>query len=129
MEIIMSATIERNGLVYAETREEILDVVCGLIDEAQRDYIFDRRKHDRHPLAIAVNVTPIEDSRLGTEFDALTHDISAGGLSFVYNARIDKPYLLLRFPDFDQPPLLLEIVRQKQIGPFWMIAGRFRTAV
>ncbi len=26
-------TIEQNGLVYAGTMEEVLDVVCGLIDE------------------------------------------------------------------------------------------------
>jgi hypothetical protein len=125
----MSNAIEQNGLTYAGSKEEILDIVCGLIDEAQRDYIFDRRKHDRHSLALAINATPIEDGRTGAEFEALTHDISAGGLSFVSNARIDEPYLLLRFPSFNRPPLILEIVRQNQIGPFWIIAGKFQTAL
>jgi hypothetical protein len=125
----MNTTTEQNGLGHAETREEILDVVCGLIDEVQRGYTFDRRKHDRHSLAITVKATPIKAGRLGVEFEALTHDISAGGLSFVYDARIDAPNLLLRFPGFDQPPLILEIVHQMRIGPFWKIGGRFRTAL
>src|SRR5262245_15340847 len=100
----MSSTIEQNGFVYADTKEEILDIVCGLLDDAQREYTFDRRKHDRHSLAIAVSATPIQDRRLGAHFEAVTHDISAGGLSFVYNRRIDEPLLLLRFPSFKQRP-------------------------
>src|SRR5262249_53820654 len=99
----------------------------GLIDEAQRNYIFDRRKHDRHSLAVVVNVTPIKDGRLGEEFEAVTHDISAGGLAIIHQARLDEHYLSLRFPTFDQQPLLLEILRQTKIGPFWMIAGKFCT--
>ena len=125
----MSDTIEQHGLVYADSKEDILAVVCGLIDETQREYVFDRRKHDRYSLAIAVNATPIEDDQLGTEFEAITHDISAGGLSLIHNARIEEPYLWLRFPGFNQSPLILEIVRQTQIGPFWMIAGKFRTGL
>jgi hypothetical protein len=123
----MSTTIEQNGLVYADTKEEILDVVCGLIDDAQREYVYDRRKHDRHSLAVVINAAPINDGRLGAPIEALTHDISAGGLSFVYNARIDEPYLLLRFPGFNQRPLILELLRQMKMGPFWMIAGKFQT--
>jgi hypothetical protein len=123
----MSTTIEQNGLVYVSSKEEILDVVCGLIDEAQREYVYDRRKHDRHPLAVVINAAPIQDARLGAPIEALTHDISAGGLSFVHNARIDEPYLLLRFPGLNQRPLILEILRQKKMGPFWMIAGKFQT--
>jgi hypothetical protein len=124
----MSTTFEQNGLVYADSKEAIKDVIRGLIDEAQREYIVDRRKHHRHSLAILINATPIKEGRLGTEFKAVTHDIASGGLSFVHNALIDEPYLLLRFPDFNQQPLILEVLRQTQIGPFWMIAGKFRPA-
>jgi hypothetical protein len=122
-------TIEQNGMVYAGTMEEVLDVVCGLIDEAQRDYIFERRQHDRHSLAIAMTAAPIEDGGLGAEIEAVTHDISAGGLSFVSNTPIEEPHLLVRFPGFNQRPLILEVVRQNQIGPFWIIAGKFQTAL
>lgn len=123
----MTSTIEQNGLVYAESKEEILDVVCGLIDEAQRNYIFDRRRHDRHSLAIVVSATPVKDGRLRADFEAVTHDISAGGLAFIHTARLDERYLLLRFPGFKQQPLILEILRQSKIGPLWMIAGKFQT--
>ena len=125
----MTSTIEQHGLAYAGSKEEILEVVCGLVDEAQRDYIFERRKDDRHSLAIAINAAPIKNGGMGAEFEAITHDISAGGLSFVSNAPIDEPYLLLRFPGFNQRSVILEVVRQNQIGPFWMIAGKFTTAL
>ena len=61
----MSSTTEQNGLVYASSKEEIVDVVCGLIDEAQCEYVFDRRKHDRHSLAVLIKATPIKDGRFG----------------------------------------------------------------
>jgi hypothetical protein len=124
----MSTTIEQNGLVYASSKEEVLDVVCGLIDEAQCEYVYDRRKHDRHSLAVLIKATPLKDGRrLVTEFEALTHDISAGGLSIIYNAPIEEQYLLLRFPGFNQRSLIFEVLRQTKMGPFWMIAGKFQT--
>ena len=124
----MATTTEQNGLVYSSSQEEILDVVCGLIDESRREYAYDRRRHDRHSLAVLVKATPIKDSRrLGTEIEVLTHDISAGGLAFVSNAPIDEQYISLRFPGFSQRPLILEVLRQTKMGPFWMIAGSFQT--
>jgi hypothetical protein len=123
----MNTTTEQNGFGFADSKEEILGVVCGLIDEAQREYVYDRRKHDRHSLAILVNATPIIDGRLGEPFKAVTHDISAGGLSLICNELIDDPILLLRFPGFNQPPLIVEVIRQTQIGPFWKVAGKFQT--
>ena len=126
----MATSTEQNGLVYSSSQEEILDIVCGLIDESQREYLYDRRKHDRHSLAVLIKATPIKDGRrLGTEFEALTHDISAGGLSFVYNTPIEEQFLLLRFPGFNQRSIILEVLRQTKMGPFWMIAGRFQTDV
>jgi hypothetical protein len=63
----MNATIERNRLDYADTKEAINSVVRGLIDEAQREYIVDRRRERCHSLAILLNVAPIKDGQLGTE--------------------------------------------------------------
>ena len=63
----MATSTEQNGLVYSSSQEEILDIVCGLIDESQREYLYDRRKHDRHSLAVLIKATPIKDGRrLGT---------------------------------------------------------------
>ncbi len=123
----MSITAQQNELGYAESNEAIKAVVRGLIDESQHDYIVDRRKYHRHSIAVLVHATPIKDGKLGAEFKAITHDIASGGLSFVHTALVNGPYLLLRFPDFNQPPLVIEVIRQTQIGPFWMIAGKFRT--
>ena len=122
----MSALVEQNGLGYADSKEAIKAVVRGLIDEAQHEYIVDRRKYHRHPIAILIRATPIKDGKHGAEFKAITHDIASGGLSFVHNAVVNEPYLLLRFPDYNQQPLIMEVLRQTQIGPFWMIAGKFR---
>jgi hypothetical protein len=125
----MNATLERNGLVYADSKEAINSVVRGVIDEAQREYIVDRRREHRRSLAILVNAAPIKDGQLGTEFAAVTHDISARGISLLHDSRIDEPYLFLRFPEFkDRQALILEVLRQTQIGPYWLIAGKFRPA-
>jgi hypothetical protein len=125
----MNAMLERNGLVYADTKEAINSVVRGLIDEAQREYIVDRRRERRQSLAILLNVAPIKDEQLGTEFAAVTHDIATRGMSFLHNSPIDAPYLFLRFPEFnDRQALILEVLRQTQIGPFYMIGGKFRPA-
>ncbi|HKD35656.1 MAG TPA: hypothetical protein VKB78_02620 [Pirellulales bacterium] len=122
----MSAIIEHDGLVYADSKEAIKAVVRGLIDEAQHDYIVDRRKHHRHSLAILVRATPIKDGRFGAEFKAITHDIASGGICLVHNSIVNEPYLLLQFPNYNQQPLVMEVIRQTQIGPYWMIAGKFR---
>ena len=125
----MNALHARIQLNYADSKEAIEDVVRGLIDESQREYIVDRRSERRHSLAVRLGVTPIENGKLATEFAAVTHDISTRGISFLHDSLVECKHLLLRFPDYNRQALVVEVLRQTEIGPFKMVAGRFSTRV
>jgi hypothetical protein len=128
---IQMQTAEQNKpeLIYADSREAINALVLELIEEAQREYTVDRRRERRHPLAMLINVVPIgENGRLvASGFAAVTRDISARGISFLHTGPVEEKYLFLRFPQasFDPQALVMEVLRRTEIGPFWIIAGKF----
>jgi hypothetical protein len=128
----METTIE-SELVYADSREAINALVKELFDEAQREYIIERRREHRFPLAMLVNAVPIGDNGrpIASGFAAVTRDISAQGISFLHTGPVEQKYLFLRFPQaaFDPQALVMEVLRKTEIGPFWIIAGTFRPGV
>ena len=123
----MNRLLEQNGLAYADSQEAIKDLICGLIDESHHEFFVERRRNYRHSLAILLSVAPIENGQLGSEFPAVTHDISSRGISFLYDSPVDCKYLFVRFPEYNRrQALVVEVLRQTKIRPFTMIAGMFR---
>jgi hypothetical protein len=125
-----SATEHDNSeLIYADSRAAINVLVKELIDEAQREFVADRRREHRFPLSMLVNVVPIGKTGrpLASGFAAVTRDVSARGISFLHTGPVEAEYLFLRFPQasFHPQALVMEVLRRTEIGPFWVIAGKF----
>jgi hypothetical protein len=116
----------KTGLTFAETGEAITSLIRDLIDGSQKDFILDRRRERRHHMLTAVTVMPV--GRLATAFVAVTRDVSTKGISFLHTAPVDDHYLYLQFPESSQGSLtvIMEVLRRRQVGPLWEIAGNFR---
>jgi hypothetical protein len=114
------------GLTFAETGEAITSLIRDLIDQAQKDFVVDRRRERRCPLLTPVTVLPV--GRLAAAFAAVTHDISTRGISLLHTGPVDDHYLYLQFPESPQGSLtvVMEVLRRRKIGPLWEIAGNFR---
>jgi hypothetical protein len=121
--------LDEPGLTSAESKEAITSLVRELIDEAQQDFIVDRRRDRRYPLFVPVTVTPVGEAsrRLNSTFVAVTRDVSAGGISFLHTSPVDDHYLYLRFTEsrLDAAAIVIEVLRRRQVGPLWDIAGKF----
>src|SRR5690348_12302708 len=127
----MPITFAPDGLAYADTKEAITSLVRGLIEQSHHEFVVERRQQHRHPLTTPVNITPLgqDQQPLGDEFSALTYDISTAGISFLHTTPVEHRYLMVRFPQVAPGPrgLVVEVLRWTEAGPFWIIAGRFRT--
>jgi hypothetical protein len=127
----MPTSSAQNGLADVDTKAAITSLVRGLIEQSHHKFVVERRQQHRHPLTTPVNITPLgaDQQPLGDEFPALTYDISTAGLSFLHTTPVEHRYLLVRFPQaaFSSLGLIVEVLRSTETGPFWIIAGRFRT--
>lgn len=103
----------------------IATLVRGLIDEAQKDFVVDRRRERRVPLSIPLTVTPVGNAiRRSGEFIAVTRDISTRGVSFFHTDPADDHYLCIRSGE-SQIKVVIEVLRCRKVGPLWEIAGKF----
>lgn len=89
----------------------------------------ERRVLPRQAITIPVKVMPFSsrDKVFGPSFQALTHDISARGLSILCVERTNFEYLLLEFsqPDLPKVQIALDVRHCRPLGPFWKVAGQF----
>src|SRR4051812_27122107 len=118
-----------------ETRQEILPPrLVNFVRRVIRGEKFypgpERRMNLRYPLTMPVKVTPLDEDMTpsGTEpFVAVTRDISVGGLCLYHTQALREKYLRLELtsPSRDNLDVVIAVVRCKQAGPFWEIAGPF----
>jgi hypothetical protein len=89
----------------------------------------ERRLNLRYPLTMPVKVTPLDDNHkpVAQSFLAVTRDISVGGLCLYHIAAVKSKFLQLELssPNQDRLDVVIEVVRCKQAGPFFEIAGPF----
>jgi hypothetical protein len=112
-----------------QSKEKVFSFVRELLNDIQADYLAERRANPRCPVCVLMEVIPFDSQgqQAGEAFTAVAKDISACGLSFLHNSAILDPYLLVRFPQSGQHKsqwIVLEVLRRRQIGPLWEIAGR-----
>ena len=121
----METTIKKTE--RAEYKQRINSLVRRLIDDAQKDFVVDRRREHRHPVSVPVIVRPIGDRHMTDGFVAVTRDISTRGVSFFHTAPINYHYLTLHFPESQQSTeaVTIEVLRCHKIGPLFEIAGKF----
>jgi hypothetical protein len=91
----------------------------------------ERRVHLRYPITIPVRATPLNDAEepVGEPFLGITRDISIEGLCMYHMQSVKEKLLQLELtsPNREQISVLLEVVRCKAVGPFFEIAGRFKS--
>jgi hypothetical protein len=100
-----------------------------LLNDVQADYIGEQRANPRYPVCAPIEVLPFDSqgSQTGGPFTAVAKDISAAGLSLLHHSVILDRYLLVRSPESSRHKsqwIVLEVLRRRQVGPLWEIAGR-----
>jgi hypothetical protein len=89
----------------------------------------ERRLSLRYPITMPVKATPLDDKQQATEesFLAVTRDISIGGLCMYHLQPVNARFLELELTNHSGEHLdvVMDVVRCRQTGPFFEIAGRF----
>lgn len=90
----------------------------------------ERRQSLRYPITIPVKAMPLDDQHhpVGEVFLGVTRDISVGGLCMYHLQPVNAHYLELELSSNnsdEQLHVVLEVVRCRQTGPLYEIAGRF----
>jgi hypothetical protein len=90
----------------------------------------ERRNSLRYPITMPVKATPLDDKQqpMDEAFLAVTRDISIGGLCMYHLSAVTARFLQLELSSHssdEQLHVLMEVVRCRQTGPFYEIAGRF----
>lgn len=123
----MNTTIDNSEQKFAD-QATITALVRGLIDDAQKDFVVDRRREHRFPLSVPLTVTPVGNAiQPSEEFVAVTRDISTRGISFFQIDPVDDHYVSIRFGE-SAVKVVIEVLRCRKIGPLWEIAGKFLTS-
>jgi hypothetical protein len=110
--------------------EDIAKFVMDLTADVRNAQGDERRPELRgYSILVPVFVTPFDAAgqRVGERFLAVTRDISAIGGAILHSSNVAGQYLLLEFhlPGDREFRLVLEILRVREVGPLWELAGRF----
>ena len=108
---------------------EIADFVMDLTADLRSAQSQERRAEPLYAIMVPVFATPFDASGhcVGDRFLAVTRDISVIGGAILHSANVPGQYLLLEFnlPGNRDFRVVLEILRVREIGPLWELAGRF----
>jgi hypothetical protein len=90
----------------------------------------ERRQSLRYPITMPVKATALNDEQRpsGEAFLAVTRDISVGGLCMYHLQPVTARFLQLEITSHssdEELHVVMEVVRCRQTGPFFEIAGRF----
>ncbi|MBC8354183.1 MAG: PilZ domain-containing protein [Planctomycetes bacterium] len=98
-----------------------------LAEELTR-FQFEARAHPRTKLTVELTARASNrnGSVFGTPFDAITTDISPGGLGFLHTTTVSDKFLAITLgPKHQQAFVLVEVVRCRPIGQFYEIGAKF----
>lgn len=89
----------------------------------------DRREFPRYSATFGVRCRHVNEDleTVGDEFDAVTHDISEGGVSLITDRPIKAGYLSVVFSDREQlsVEVVVDVTRTREYGELYMAAGPF----
>ena len=93
----------------------------------------DSRQHPRYSLAKRVRALSLTDDLrvVGQPFNALTVNVSTGGIAILQACAPSHSYLAIDFSDTAAmlPPVLLKQLRVRSIGPAYEVAGEFLSRI
>jgi hypothetical protein len=108
-----------------------------LVDFARRQVINamlykgdERRAEGRYPMMVPVRAAWLDraDQPLGKCFDLITRDLSATGISLIYTDPLEGDRMAIHFVIADtEVNMIIEMIWNKDMGPFYGAAGRFVT--
>lgn len=105
------------------------DFIKRLVASAKQYQGANRRAEPRHTLGVAVRVAAVDEAHkiIGTDFVAVTRDVSARGVSLYHTQPVTDKLLALEFelPGGEKRQLLLDVLRCRPVGPLFEIAGQF----
>ncbi|HEY2761197.1 MAG TPA: PilZ domain-containing protein [Pirellulales bacterium] len=130
-----SAKMFENGLANEDTQrnhatpERVVNFVRRIIRNEKLYTGRERRTHLRYPITMPVKATPLTDDQrpAGEPFLAVSRDISIGGMCLYHLYAVSEKYLELDLKGSgnDELHVVLEVVRCRQAGPLYEIAGQF----
>lgn len=89
----------------------------------------EQRQHPRHRVVMPVQVTPcdMDNKPTGDTYTAITKDISVSGISLLHHRKTSSSRLHVRLASRagTEMTLVMQILRCRQIGPYYEIAGDF----
>ena len=92
--------------------------------ERQRQRHHERRITNRVPLCRVVKFQELDQQRnpIGNQVEALSRDVSLGGVGLIVTEKIRSQYLCLNFEYCtNDQTLYVEVVHQTQQGPFFLV--------
>ena len=103
--------------------EDIFMFVNSVFDRAESARIDDQRISERTPITLPVQIDPLTDEQ--DQFEAVTKDISVGGLGLISPKVVEAKRMIVRFPTLDDQTVSIAISYQRPVGPFVQIGGNF----
>ncbi|MCA9122716.1 MAG: PilZ domain-containing protein [Planctomycetaceae bacterium] len=89
---------------------------------------YETRAHPRTKLTveILIRASNRDGSKLGTPFNAITTDISPGGIGFLHTTPVGDKYLVIELGvKHRRASVLVEVVRCRPVGNFYEIGSKF----
>ena len=114
--------------IHLATPEVIFETINWALDRAQSHNFADRRISERTTVHLPVVIQPIDSNchPVGEPFEAITRDVSVGGMGFVTTAELTCEQILVRFTSDDKSTtLVLDVHYCNQIGPFFFVGASF----
>ena len=116
--------INRAPEAVVEFAHEIISQ-CGQSLPSQ----IERRGMVRFPIAVPVLVMPLDENYqpVGPAFEAVTRDLSAGGMALLHTRAVNAKFLALEIeiPQKGRRTMILEVLRCRPSRRFYEIAGKF----
>ena len=124
MDSTLATLTKRSVLTSADELVEFIQNAA--IDPFAGD---ERRSQPRYPLALPVQARPVDHAGklAGAAVAGVTRDVSMAGISVLLVAPTRAEHLLLEMTDNARQPVhaILEVLRERPLGPFWEVAGQF----
>ena len=104
--------------------ESAFFVLNSIVANAEKQRHHERRIANRVPLCQVIEFQELDQQRnpIGNRIEALSRDVSLGGVGFTVTEQIRSKYLCLNFKHCtNEQSLCVEVVHQTPKGPFFLV--------
>jgi hypothetical protein len=129
----MLLTVDTPKLVHSPEKVSayVDTLIRRMVEEGQYYDGPNRRSEPRYAVALQVWAMPLTSDlqSAGRPFVGTTKDISRSGISLVHYEPVDCPLLAIELTDLDGNKFqgAIEVLRCRQLGSFYEVAGKYVT--